>query len=67
MSFMEDLDLLMWPVRFLFVRLMTPAEHHDFVEWCNRQFGVTGWHWDSYGYMCLKKQEYETMFKLKWA
>ena len=66
-SLQEDLDDLMWPVRFKFDRKMSRAEYYDLVDWCNDRFGMNGWFHESNGYMWLKKEQYQTMFMLKWA
>lgn len=65
-SILKDLDDLMWPVSIKFNRDWTSSEWYDFKDWCNIQFGMNGWWLDEKYYMRLKKEEYATIFILRW-
>ena len=63
----QDLDDLMWPVRFKFDQKMSRAEYYDLVDWCNNHFGMNGWFHEANGYLYLRKEQYRTVFLLRWA
>lgn len=65
-SLLEDLDELMWPIKFKLDQKISRAEYYDLVDWCNIQFGMNGWWMDEKYYMRLKKEEHRTLFILRW-
>jgi hypothetical protein len=67
MSLQHDLDSLMWPVMLKFNKSMNLNEWWDFTDWCNDTFGMNGWFLDGHNRMYLRKEEYATIFVLRWS
>ena len=61
----KNLDELMWPLINLDPNL-SMSDRHDIYEWCYDTFGVADF-WIEKNRLYLKKEQYITLFRMRWS